>query len=223
VTSSPANRTALRAEENRPAPPSQQHSASAVIGPTPYSRAVSTLAPVPGNLQQPAAQHAEVALQDRQHVQRGGDLQLPGRGQLRGGDRLQRGDTLAGAQALLTQRRRALVEQHRVDALHPGGVLDPQIVIQLEQRAAFQDMRWRDPAFRQAPVGEQLPQVPGVGLVRLRVPLPAPQRRSVRRLRDMRGDPGGGQFPGHIPPPVHPSTANSAAWPVKRPASQAAR
>jgi hypothetical protein len=32
--SSPANRTALRAEVNRPAPPSQQVSASAVMGPT---------------------------------------------------------------------------------------------------------------------------------------------------------------------------------------------
>src|ERR1019366_3500493 len=35
VMSSPANRTALRAEVNRPAPPSQQVSASAVTGPTP--------------------------------------------------------------------------------------------------------------------------------------------------------------------------------------------
>ena len=46
VTSSPANRTALREEENRPAPPSQQVIASAVTGPTPYSRAARTLAPV---------------------------------------------------------------------------------------------------------------------------------------------------------------------------------
>jgi len=44
--SSPANRTALREEENRPAPPSQQVSASAANGPAPYSRAASTLAPV---------------------------------------------------------------------------------------------------------------------------------------------------------------------------------
>ena len=33
--SRPANRTALREEENRPAPPSQQVNASPVIGPTP--------------------------------------------------------------------------------------------------------------------------------------------------------------------------------------------
>ena len=44
--SRPANRTALREEENRQAPPSQQVIASAVTGPTPYSRAASTLAPV---------------------------------------------------------------------------------------------------------------------------------------------------------------------------------
>ena len=43
--SSPANRTALRAEENRPAPPSQQHKASAVMGPTPYSCPASARAP----------------------------------------------------------------------------------------------------------------------------------------------------------------------------------
>ena len=43
--SSPANRTALREEENRPAPASQQVIASPVTGPTPYSRAASALAP----------------------------------------------------------------------------------------------------------------------------------------------------------------------------------
>ena len=44
--SSPANRTAWREEENRSAPASQQVIASAVTGPTPYSRAARTLAPV---------------------------------------------------------------------------------------------------------------------------------------------------------------------------------
>jgi hypothetical protein len=43
--SSPANRTAWREEENRSLPASQQVIASAVTGPTPYSRAASTLAP----------------------------------------------------------------------------------------------------------------------------------------------------------------------------------
>ena len=45
MTSNPANRTALRAQENRPAPPSQQVNANAVIGPTPYNRSVSSRAP----------------------------------------------------------------------------------------------------------------------------------------------------------------------------------
>jgi len=46
VMPSPANRTALREEENRPCPASQQVSASAVTGPAPYSLAARTLAPV---------------------------------------------------------------------------------------------------------------------------------------------------------------------------------
>src|SRR5690348_7180617 len=46
VMSSPVNRTALREEENRSAPPSQQVSGNAVTGPTPYSRAARTFAPV---------------------------------------------------------------------------------------------------------------------------------------------------------------------------------
>src|SRR5208283_3945020 len=41
----PANRTALREEENRPAPPSQQVIARPASGPTPYSRACSARAP----------------------------------------------------------------------------------------------------------------------------------------------------------------------------------
>ena len=45
VMSSPANRTAWREEENRPAPPSQQVIASAVTGPAPDSRAASAVAP----------------------------------------------------------------------------------------------------------------------------------------------------------------------------------
>ena len=59
--SRPTNRTALRDEENRPAPPSQAHSASAVIGPD----AVDVVhqrpgaVQVPGGRQQPAAQRSE--------------------------------------------------------------------------------------------------------------------------------------------------------------------
>jgi hypothetical protein len=45
--------------------------------------------------------------------------------------------------------RRALVEQGRVDALDPHGVLGPQVVVALQQRPALQDVPRRDPAFRE--------------------------------------------------------------------------
>ena len=143
MTSSPANRTALREEENRPAPASQQVIASAVTGPTPYSRAASTLAPVrcraaSSSWCRTTCSRASSAVE---HLQGGGDLQLPGRGQVGGGRGPQPGQTLLGAQRALAQRRGALVEQHRVDALHPGGVLGAQVVVQLQQRPALQDDR----------------------------------------------------------------------------------
>ena len=81
MTSSPANRTALREEENRQAPPSQQVIASAVTGPTPYSRAASTLRPVgSGRLAAArAGEHLQTGLQGSRHAQGGGHLQLSGR------------------------------------------------------------------------------------------------------------------------------------------------
>ena len=84
--SSPANRTALREEENLSAPASQQVIASAVTGPTPYSRAASVFAPVrcPGGIQQPVPQLFQVPFQAGEHVQGGGDLQAcHGRRQVR--------------------------------------------------------------------------------------------------------------------------------------------
>src|SRR6059058_2883465 len=36
-----------------------------------------------------------------------------------------------------------------MDALHPGGVLSPQVVAGLQQRPVLQDVPGRDPAFRQ--------------------------------------------------------------------------
>jgi hypothetical protein len=71
----------------------------------------------------------------------------------RGG--LQPGEARPGAQRLLAQRRRALMEEHRMDPLHPGGVLTPQIVIGLQQRPALQDLRRRDPAFGQPALRQQ--------------------------------------------------------------------
>ena len=164
-----------------------------------------------------------MALQRGELVQGHRDLQLPGRRQLRGGDRPQRGQVLAGAQPALAEGRGALVEQRRVDPLHPGGVLGAQVVIQLEQRPAFQDMPRRDPAFRQPPVGQQHPQVPRIGAVGLGVPLAAPQRGGVRRLGDMHGDPGRGQLFGHIPPPgapLHREVRVLAGEPARQPPGQ---
>jgi hypothetical protein len=85
--------------------------------------------------------------------------------------------------------------------LRLGGVLAAQIVVGLQQRPAFQDLRRRDPALRQPAVGQQLPQVPGVGLVGLGVSLAAAGGRGVGRLADMRGASGCSQLPGDVPPP----------------------
>jgi hypothetical protein len=77
--SSPVNRTALREEENRSAPPSQQVSANAVTGPTPYSRAARTFraGQVPGRGQHLFAQRLHAGLEGGEHVHGGGDLHLP--------------------------------------------------------------------------------------------------------------------------------------------------
>ena len=91
-----------------------------------------------------------------------------------------------------------------MDPLHPGGVLGPQVVIQLQQRPAFQDVAGRDPALRQPALGQQHPQVPAVGLVGLGVPLAAAGEGGVGRLGQMRRDAGRGQLLRDIPPPGAP-------------------
>jgi len=83
-------------------------------------------------------------------------------------------------------------------------VLGPQVVIGLQQRPALQDLRRRDPAFRQPALGQQPAQVRGVGFVGLGVPLAAAGSGGAGRLADMRGDPGRGQLPGDVPPPGAP-------------------
>jgi hypothetical protein len=145
---------------------------------------------VPGCACQPAPQLLQVLFEAGEHVQGGGRLQLPGRRQVRGSRRPHRGGTLPGAQRARAQLRAALVEEDRVDALHPRRVLGPQIVIQLQQRPAFQDAGGRDPALREPAVGQQPPQVRRVGLVRLGMPLAAAGSRGVGRLGDMRRAPG---------------------------------
>jgi hypothetical protein len=129
--SSPVNRTALRAEENRPAPTGRQVSASAVSGPTPYSRPARTFAPCRCRAACSSWCRSACIWSSRQaghHGQRSGDLPLPGRGQVRGGGRPGRGQPLGAAQGALAQRLGALAEEHRVDPLHPRGVLAAQVV-----------------------------------------------------------------------------------------------
>jgi hypothetical protein len=172
---------------------------------------------VPGGIGQLVPQLMHPGLQRLDHVQGGGDLQLPGRRQADGRGRPQLGQARPGAQRALAQGRGALVEQHRVDPLHPGRVPSPQIVIGLQQRPAFQDAAGRDPAFRQPALGQQQPQVPAVGLVSLGVPLAAAGERGVRRLGQMRRDPGRGQLLRDIPPPGAPLDRERGILPVSEP------
>src|SRR5437016_2111748 len=201
--SSPANRTAWREEENRPAPPSQQVIASAVTGPAPYSRAASAFAPArcraassswcrttcsrasSASVTSRAVATCSCPAADRQAATAARSPAMP----------------LPGAQRALAQGRGALAEQDRVDPLRPGSALAAQVVVQLQQRPALQDVAGRDPALRQPALGQQQPEVPAVGLVGLGVPLAAAGERGTGRLGQMRGDPGSGQLPGHIPPP----------------------
>jgi hypothetical protein len=111
-----------------------------------------------------------------------------------------RGQAPHGGQRALAQGRGALVEEDRVDALQPGRVLAAQVVIQLQQRPALQDAGRRDPAFGQPALGQQLPQVPGVGPVGLGAPLAAPGGGRIGRLGQVHRDPGRGQLPGDVPP-----------------------
>jgi hypothetical protein len=89
------------------------------------------------------------------------------------------------------------VEEHRVDPLHPGGVLAAQVMISLQQRSVLQDVPGRDPALRQPALGQQRPEMPGVGLG---PPFPAAGGSGVGRLAEVRGDPGRGQLLGDVPP-----------------------
>jgi hypothetical protein len=130
---------------------------------------------------------------------RGGGLLLPGRRLVRGRGRPHRvrsGEPGNG--------RGALVEEERVDPLHPGGVLTAQVVVGLQQRPGLQDPRGRDPALGQPVLGQQPAQVPGVGPVGLGVPLAAAGVRGVGRLGQVRGAPGRGHLLGDVPPPGAP-------------------
>jgi hypothetical protein len=213
VASRPVNRTALRAEENLPRAGQPAGQRQRGDRPHPVQPRGQNPGPgqVPRGVQQLPVHRVQVLVQGGEHVQRGGD-------------RAHFGQALLGAQPAPTQLPGALVEQHRVDALGPGGVLDPKVAVQLQRRPALQHMARRDPALGQPPVGKQLPQVPRVGPVCLRVPLPTAQRGGVGRLADMRDRPGRREFLGHIPTAGTPLQREldvvAAGEPPRQPAGQ---
>ena len=72
-------------------------------------------------------------------------------------------------------------------------------------------------AFRQIPRQQVDPQVPGISLVRLDVPLTAAQRDGIGRLRQVRPDPQRRQLFPTYRQPVRPTSAKStSSWPAKR-------
>ena len=202
--SRPANRTALRAEENRPAPPSQHVNASPVIGPTPYNRSASTRGPCMCRAVASSCRcrMLHLRLGRLQHQHRGGDLGPPRRRQLLGRDRGQLGPPGRGVQ--LRARRGALVEQHRVDPLQPRRVITAQVVVAAQQGPRLQHLGRRDPALRQPAGQQQVPLVAGIGPVGLGPPLTPPQVRGLRRLGQMRDHPRRGELLGDVPPPGAP-------------------
>ncbi len=154
--SSPANRTALREEENRPAPPSQQVIASAATGPTPYRRAASTFAPArcraaSRSWWRSAPARASMAASMSRAV---ATCSCPA------------GDRCAAAAAAARPGPARCAARPRPAAGRPGGrtprplrlggVLAPQVVVGLQQRPGLQDLRRRDPAFGSRPFGQQL-------------------------------------------------------------------
>jgi hypothetical protein len=112
-----------------------------------------------GGLQRPAAglpvgergdllaQRVELGIRASRLTQRGGHRLLPGRRQALTGlepARLSRPSRSAG------NRRDAVVQQDRVDAAEPSGVLLAQILEQLQPGAHLQHVRRRDPRSRAA-------------------------------------------------------------------------
>ena len=105
-------------------------------------------------------------------------------------------------------RRDALVEQGGGDPLMPGAALIQQVLVQPDDSARLQHVARRDPALGQVPGQQVHPQVPGVGLVGLGVPLAAAQRGGIGRLGQVRLDPGSEPVP-------RPRTASRCSPPAR--------
>ena len=204
--SRPANRTALRAEENRPGAAQPAGQRQRGNGPDPVQfRAGRTRAPFMCRAVSSSWRRIAWSWSSRQVIMASATVTCC----------CPAADRCAAAAARtasrpaavrddLAQGRRALVEEDRVDPLHPGGVLAAQVMVGLQQRPGFQDLPGRDPALGQPALGQQLPQVPGVGLVGLGVPLAAAGERGVGRLGQVRAQPGRGHLLGDVPPPGAP-------------------
>ncbi|HEV2254557.1 MAG TPA: hypothetical protein VGS06_15310 [Streptosporangiaceae bacterium] len=109
------------------------------------------------------------------------------------------------------------MEQDRVDPLRPGGALAAQVVVQLQQRPAFQDVPGRDPALRQPALGQQHPLVPGVGLIAVSFPRRAALSAGSARCAAIPAAASSSTTYRH---PAHPSTANATS---SRPADRASQ
>src|SRR6266436_6525207 len=221
--SSPANRTAWREEENRPAPPSQQVSASPVTGPTPYSRSASTLAP--DRLR--AAASSRCRSTSRRASSPASMSRAVATCSCPAGDRC----AAAAARSAASSRSVRSAPSPSAGApwwkntaqLRLGGVLGPQVVIGLQQCPALQDVRRRDPALGQPALGQQPPEVTGVGLAGLGVPLAAAGERGISRLSDVCRDAGRGQLLADVPPagaPLQRERDVLAAGEPRQPAPQ---
>jgi len=127
------------------------------------------------------AHRGQLCFQRGEHPQADSDLRLPGRREVLA----RQGGELPGPVSLAQtlERRGALVEQGRVDALDPRGVLGPQVVVALQQCPALHDVLRRDPAFREPALGEQVTQQPRIRPVRFGTLLAPAGGRGVRRLR----------------------------------------
>ena len=167
VMSSPANRTALREEENRPAPPSQQVIASAVTGPTPYSRAASTFAPV----RLRAASSSRCRSTSRRASSAASMSRAVATCSCPAGDRCAAAAARSACRSCGRCAARPRPAPGRPGGRTPRGCAAPRRCARRAGRGrspaapGTPGCRRRDPALRQPALGQQLPQVPRVGLV----------------------------------------------------------
>ena len=217
--SSPAKRTALREEENRPAQPAGQRQRGDRAGPVQPGRQRVRAGDVPGDRGQRRADLAYLLLSEVQLRQRGADLVLAGRGQVPGRQLREAGPPGRGAQ--VRARRGAVVEQHRVDPLHPRGVLGAQVMAGLQPLPPVQHRVRRQVALRELAAGQQFALQPGIGPVGLGPPLGPPPRAAISAGSPTCAvNPAARTSCATYRHPVHPSIARCTCPRPANPASQ---